>query len=410
MVTIRPAFSLPSWSILQIGTFAFVTLLCSLWAWTVILDQQSHSATASTFSKQYNQLLVDDHQRLLQEQALKAQKDRLQKDFDTFKSDPSKQKQATLDALFSKYADVQSKISRNNSAKLDTSSITNQTGDWGTKLLSQQFEQLSQSFDAATKSLDTQYQQYQASLITPTPKPVVPVTTGAYGYSVTTASTSRGNFTVHLIKMKLSEVTVKTVTANSSNCTNSCPTKSLGQYISENGAYAGMNGTYFCPPDYTSCAGKVNSYDFAVYNSNLGIWLNSNALGWDSEGLATFNGHSATFYRRAQDYDGHAVTAGLANFPPLLVQNGQVVTSESEQSAYQQQKGTKGAMGVDGTYIYLGLISNATMTESAYAMQALGARDVVNMDGGGSSAMYVNGAYKVGPGRSLPNAVVLVRN
>ncbi len=49
------------------------------------------------------------------------------------------------------------------------------------------------------------------------------------------------------------------------------------------------------------------------------------------------------------------------------------------------------------------------MVDAAYVMKALGAKDALNLDGGGSSALYLNGSYLVGPGRSLPNAIVLVK-
>jgi len=39
----------------------------------------------------------------------------------------------------------------------------------------------------------------------------------------------------------------------------------------------------------------------------------------------------------------------------------------------------------------------------------LGVKYALNLDGGGSSALYLNGSYIVGPGRSLPNAVILVK-
>jgi exopolysaccharide biosynthesis protein len=42
-------------------------------------------------------------------------------------------------------------------------------------------------------------------------------------------------------------------------------------------------------------------------------------------------------------------------------------------------------------------------------MQTLGARDALNLDGGGSAALYIDGSYRVGPGRLLPNVVVLIR-
>ena len=94
---------------------------------------------------------------------------------------------------------------------------------------------------------------------------------------------------------------------------------------------------------------------------------------------------------------------------PMLLQNAAVVDSEYEQTAVQLAKGTKGSIGVDGTFVYLAIMSNVTVTESAYVLQALGARDAINLDGGGTSAMYLGGAYRVGPGRLLPNAIVLTK-
>ena len=229
------------------------------------------------------------------------------------------------------------------------------------------------------------------------------------GYNYQSVSTVRGTFNVHLIKERLSAVTVKTLTANVTDCSNNCPAKPLADYVSENGAYAGMNGTYLCPPDYAQCAGKVNSYDYAVYNSNLRRWINYNAVNAQNGGVF-FNGASTSVYRRTYVYyqNQTPITAAITNFP-LLVQNGSVIDSTSEQNGSQLLKGTKGAIGVDGTYIYLTIVTNATVTDSAYVMQALGARDALNLDGGGTAAMWIGGSYKVGPGRLLPNAIVLTK-
>jgi hypothetical protein len=233
------------------------------------------------------------------------------------------------------------------------------------------------------------------------------------GYSRLSVPTPRGTYSVHLIKERLAEVSVRTLTANSSDCRSDCPAKPLAQYVAENGAFAGMNGTYLCPPDYAACAGKVNSYDYAIYNSALRRWINRSAL-IGQNALLTFNGSSTSVYRRSYVYGQNAslmnapITAAITMFP-LLLQNGAVVDSEFEQTAVQLAKGTKGAIGVDGTYVYLAIVSNATVTDSAYVLQALGARDALNLDGGGTSAMYHSGSYRVGPGRLLPNAIVLTK-
>src|SRR3989442_2997023 len=66
----------------------------------------------------------------------------------------------------------------------------------------------------------------------PTPAPSAP------GYSLQGLATSRGTFGVHLIKERLSDVTVRTLTANTTDCFNNCPAKPLAQYALENAAYA----------------------------------------------------------------------------------------------------------------------------------------------------------------------------
>jgi hypothetical protein len=238
-------------------------------------------------------------------------------------------------------------------------------------------------------------------------RPAPPETGLGYGYQ--SVATARGTFNAHVIKERLSAVTVKTLTANVTQCFNNCPAQPLADYVAQNAAYAGMNGTYLCPPDYAQCAGKVNSYDYAVYNSNLRSWINYNALNGQN-GLIAFNGAAASAYRRSYVYyqNPTPVTAAITNFP-LIVQNGVVLDSTADQSGSQLLKGTKGAIGVDGTYIYLVIATNATVTDTAYVMQALGARDALNLDGGGTAAMWIGGSYKVGPGRLLPNAIVLTK-
>jgi hypothetical protein len=244
----------------------------------------------------------------------------------------------------------------------------------------------------------------------PTPGP--PAVSTNTGYSLLSVPTAYGTFVVHLIKERLSEVNVKTVAANTVVCRSDCPAKPLAQYAAENNAYAGMNGTYLCPPDYVECAGKVNSYEYAVYDSNLRTWLNLPSLATTQTGLVTFTGGTPTFYRRSNVYARERlslalITAGLSMYP-LLLQGGRVVNSDGEQSDAQKLRSMKGSIGADASFLYLALVANASVTESAHVLQALGVRDALNLDGGGTSAMWI-GSYKVGPGRLLPNAILLTR-
>jgi hypothetical protein len=235
--------------------------------------------------------------------------------------------------------------------------------------------------------------------------PQPPATYSPTGYSRLSVPTAAGTFSTYLVKERLDAVRVRTVTASATDCASACPAKPLDQYVSENGAYAGIHGSYFCPPDYAACAGIVNTYDYAVYNSNLGRWINARHLANPTNALAVWNVGTATFYRRAYTFP---VTAGISNFP-LILQAGQTVDVSAELNPNQLTRGARGAIAVDGTYVYLAIVSSASVPETALVLQALGARDAMNLDGGGSIAMWIGGQYVVGPGRQLPNAILLLK-
>ena len=79
------------------------------------------------------------------------------------------------------------------------------------------------------------------------------------GYSRQKVTTDAGEFLVDIIAGDLSSTRVIVDTASTSTCTDNCPVLPLATYVSRRGAYAGVNGTYFCPATYPTCAGKTNS-------------------------------------------------------------------------------------------------------------------------------------------------------
>jgi len=182
----------------------------------------------------------------------------------------------------------------------------------------------------------------------------------------------------------------------------------LQEYANDNGAFAGIAGSYSCPADYASCADKKWSFDFALYDSSDGKWLNKDALSWGDTGLIIFNGSNSKGYEKSSEYGGGGVSAGISNFP-TLVSGGNIVVDSGDIDAFQSSKGTRGAIGLDDNNIYLAYVTRASVIDVAYVMKALGAKSALNLDGGGSSAMYVNGRYVVEPGRPLPNAILLVK-
>ena len=81
------------------------------------------------------------------------------------------------------------------------------------------------------------------------------------GYQRQTVNTEIGSFLVDIIAADLNSTRVIVDTASDGDCKNDCPVSSLADYASRSGAFAGINGPYFCPADYPSCGDKKNSFD-----------------------------------------------------------------------------------------------------------------------------------------------------
>ncbi len=237
-------------------------------------------------------------------------------------------------------------------------------------------------------------------------------------YVTTTIATSSGSFAVKYIRISLANpnVRVYTLTGTSGDCT-TCITKPLASYVQDAGGFAGIHGSYFCPPDYPSCAGKVGSYYWLWYNTLTKIFTNSRQNQFNTGGsLVAFDtSNTAYFFRTAPDFtaksafeDRYGVTLqALFSNGPGLIYNGQNITATFPLDDKQRTvKGTRGGVGLKGNDIYLLLASSATVPDLGAIMQSLGMTYAINLDGGGSSALWYNDAYKVGPGRELPNAIV----
>lgn len=360
------------------------------------------SETQENLKNSIDVSLYEDHLELSQQISLLSEADSLKTQIEELSSIKDNQDYQKIQDIYKSYGTFISSLDRNIKVKLDTKEYEGSVSRWGEMLIKKDLDNLKVEIDTSISELNEAHKKYLANI----PKPVETKVSGGGNYM--TVDTDRGKFGVYLIKVALSDVKVITASANGDDCKDNCPTKSLADHVKDNGGFAGINGAYFCPPDYSSCSGKVNSSDYAFYRSSSDKWLNKGALSWGDTGLATFNGSSAKFYKKSSDYGGGSVTAGISNYPTLL-NDGNVVINEGKLTSYQKDvKGARGVIGVNDSDIYLAIVSNATVVDAAYVMKALGAKDALNLDGGGSSALYLNGSYLVGPGRSLPNAVVLI--
>lgn len=237
-------------------------------------------------------------------------------------------------------------------------------------------------------------------------------------YESYTIDTNEGSFTIKLVMLRRDSFKMVTDTAEPADCESNCDAKPLADYISENSAFAGIHGTYFCPPDYFQCSAQINSFDPPVYNSTLGVMINDNDLIYNSRPMITqTSDEQMHYFHRTQDFgdnlsdyelnSGLKVSAAISNWPSLVEGGESVVASEPLESSFYN-KGTRGGMGWDDDYFYLVIASSATVPNLAAIFETLGVNYAMNLDGGGTAGMYYDGAYKVGPGRELANAVLFV--
>ncbi len=239
-----------------------------------------------------------------------------------------------------------------------------------------------------------------------TPAPSGAVTNGDSSYELTTVN----GYSIHLAKFNLAsgQFRVLTDTGNDSDCLDGCATKSLSSYVSANGAFAGMNGTYFCPVDYASCSGKTGSYYWKVWNSRVSKMINGTNGSFEHEPFLVVNENTTRWYDAWSSFSG-AITAGISS-SPLLVSGGNNVLNQNNLDDKQRTtKSNRGALGLKGQVLYMVIAKSATVIDLADIMDSLDVDSAMNLDGGGSSAMIFNNSYKIGPGRSIPNAIVVAR-
>ena len=227
------------------------------------------------------------------------------------------------------------------------------------------------------------------------------------GYRRQTVSTSRGNFVVAMV---VSSGRLIVDTASTSDCADNCPVLPLAEYVARNGGYAGINGAYFCPPDYARCQGKVNTFDTLAYNGRSKSTLNAGNNVYSVVPIVVSYGTSLSFYSRTLEWGVDSGSSGALANHPLLLRDGNLAFDENSIEEYQRVgKGTKGFVGTKDGKIVIGHVFAATVPEAAETLRTLGITHALNLDGGGSAALYFEGSYRVGPGRALPTALVLVK-
>lgn len=226
------------------------------------------------------------------------------------------------------------------------------------------------------------------------------------GFSRQTVDVNGNKYLVDIVAGNLGNTRIIVDTATDGDCRDNCPVLSLGEYIARNGAYAGINGSYFCPADYPTCVGKSNSFDTLAMNKNK-KYINSDNNIYSTVPAAIFGNGFMRFVGASQDWGRDTGVDGVLANQPLMVSGGKSVFG-GDGDPKKGGSGTRGFVANKGNIAYIGFVHNASVANAALVLEKMGMDNALNLDSGGSVALWANGRYQVGPGRSIPNAILFI--
>ncbi|MFC1662876.1 phosphodiester glycosidase family protein [Patescibacteria group bacterium] len=243
------------------------------------------------------------------------------------------------------------------------------------------------------------------------------------GYEELNVSTASGTFFIRSVRINLTNpnLQIYSLTGTSGDCT-TCSVYPLRSYVDQVNGFAAINGSYFCPADYSSCAGGEGSYFWMWYHSLTRQFTNSYKNQFNGEegaAIAFDTNNNFYLYKHANDWPGKTASvsgfenqtgatlqAAISNGPTLVYEGKLVVRQFYMDSKQLSVKSNRSGIGFKGGSMYLIVANGATVPDLANVMMALNMDHAVNLDGGGSSSLFYDGQYKAGPGRNLPNALV----
>lgn len=120
------------------------------------------------------------------------------------------------------------------------------------------------------------------------------------------------------------------------------------------------------------------------------------------------------FYKRtAQIYTPENFTAAHGHIQaaisngPALIEDGEIIWEDDPVDNKQKfTKAIRGGFGYNDDFFFILVAQNATVPDLAKLFSKIGAQYALNLDGGGSTALWYDGEYIMGPGRDLPTAMI----
>jgi hypothetical protein len=234
-------------------------------------------------------------------------------------------------------------------------------------------------------------------------------------------------FAIKQVKINLNHPDLKIITDSAvrdDKMAGRWPALSMQGFIDRNGdVFAGIHGSYFCPAEknYIASCGGNNTFYPMVYNTRIGKMINAYRAGYNKGGILVFDTKNKPyFFSSTKEFDSVAsfekkynvkIQAAISNVP-MLVYKGQVNFGNGEVDLKEvgyQRPAVRAAIGIKGYEAYLVVASSPSVRELAQIMKSLEMDSALNLDGGGSTALYYNKVYKAGPGRAIANAILFAR-
>lgn len=168
--------------------------------------------------------------------------------------------------------------------------------------------------------------------------------------------------------------------------------EAVGEVARGLGAFAGINASFFSE----SCGSRDFVRRDGVTSSRVDLSSAQRALLWDDGQAGTFE-----WVEAGADHEGFA--NGLSGYPSV-VNAGSALLEPELDSTFALSRHPRTALGIDalGHQIWFvadgrtGYGDGLTLPELALVMVGLGAVDAVNLDGGGSTTMFVEGCSTTG--------------
>lgn len=386
----------PVWHwIIAASVGVFVILAVTTWAIDAWEQVQQH-ITGVTLEKQKLQKQVND---------IASKLDELQHQDQLVINKNLKRDIGEIETTYSQTVTVYEDLLKLKDVSKDTKKFDESFSGVLTLLSKRNYATASSELTSLKSAIAAEQQKIAAAFVIPANVPSNNAPPGN-GFSRQSVSAEGSTYLVDIIAADMGSTRVVVDTASDGTCAKDCPVKSLAEYVARSGAFAGINGSYFCPADYPSCAEKKNSFDTLLMNKNK-VYFNSDNNKYSVVPAVIFQNGSMRFVGQSLEWGRDTGIDGVIANQPLLLSGGAVVFGGNSDPK-QGSRGSRSFVGNKASTAYIGVVHNATVAEVARVLKALGLENALNLDSGGSTALW-SGGYKAGPGRGIPNAILFVK-